>query len=61
MALKTADSKLNTILLRLFMKMDTYEALRSGQCVSEIVETVPNLVYKRDQLISHQVTVSTHF
>ncbi|KAI5725528.1 hypothetical protein M8J77_016654 [Diaphorina citri] len=40
-------------------QIEIHKAVHSGQCVNEIVETVPNLVYKRDQLISHQVTVST--
>ncbi|KAI5692360.1 hypothetical protein M8J77_020020, partial [Diaphorina citri] len=38
-------------------QIEIHNAVETGKCVNEIVETVPNLVYLRNQLIYDQVTV----
>ncbi|KAI5752497.1 hypothetical protein M8J77_017508 [Diaphorina citri] len=38
-------------------QIEIHNAVETGKCVNEIIETVPNLVYLRNQLICDQVTV----
>ena len=38
-------------------QIEIHRSVENGRCINEIVETVPYLVYKKDQLIRNQMTV----